>query len=46
MAQTTKHARKGGNAAVFRNMTKKGVSPTKAKQIAKAFRRNVKKKKA
>ena len=44
MAQTAKHAQKGGNAAVFRNLTKKGVSPAKAKETAAKFRRNANRK--
>lgn len=43
MAQTAKHARKGGNAGVYDQMVKRGVSPTKAKQTARKFRQHVKK---
>ena len=45
MAATKQHQKTGGNKAVFDNLTKKGVSPSKAKSIAKTFRNNANKKK-
>jgi hypothetical protein len=45
VAATKQHQKTGGNKAVFDNLTKKGVSPSKAKSIAKTFRNNANKKK-
>ena len=44
MAQTAKHAQKGGNSGAYNNLVKKGVPAEKAKSIAKTFRKNANKK--
>lgn len=40
-----KPSKSGGNAGVYRNLTKKGVSPSKARETAAKFRKNANRKK-